>query len=81
MFYGIVILMRFLDHNPPHFHVEYSGHKATIDIEKIKLLKGNLPKRALNLVLDWTELHQAELRKNWELCMQNQKPMQIEPLE
>ena len=81
MFYGIAIIMRFLDHNPPHFHVEYSGYKAVIDIEKIKLLNGSLPRRALNLVLDWTELHQDELRKNWELCMQNQTPMKIKPLE
>lgn len=81
IFYGIVIIMRFLDHNPPHFHVEYSGHKAVIDIEKMKLLAGFLPRRALNLVLDWAELHQDELRKNWELCMQNKTPMKIKPLE
>ena len=30
-FYGIVIKMFFDDHNPPHFHAQYSGHEAVID--------------------------------------------------
>ena len=80
-FLGIVIFMNFNEHNPPHFHVEYSGYKGVIDIENIKLLNGSLPRRALNLVLDWTELHQEELRRNWELCMQNKTPIKIKPLE
>ena len=79
-FYGILILMRFLDHNPPHFHVEYAEKKATIDIEKLTILEGSLPRRALNLVLDWAELHQDELRKNWELCRQHKQPIHIQPL-
>jgi len=29
-FYGIVIKMYYNDHNPPHFHVEYSGDEAII---------------------------------------------------
>jgi hypothetical protein len=28
-FLGIVILMYFRDHNPPHFHVEYNEHRAS----------------------------------------------------
>jgi hypothetical protein len=31
-FFGIVIKMFFDDHNPPHFHAEYSGDVALIDI-------------------------------------------------
>lgn len=27
-FYGIVVRMFYRDHSPPHFHVEYAGHKA-----------------------------------------------------
>jgi hypothetical protein len=31
-FFGIVIKMFFDDHNPPHFHAEYSGDVALIDM-------------------------------------------------
>jgi hypothetical protein len=34
-FFGIVIKMFFDDHNPPHFHAEYSGHLALIDIRQL----------------------------------------------
>ena len=32
LFYGIRVTMYYDDHNPPHFHVEYAGNKAIIDI-------------------------------------------------
>jgi len=44
------------------------------------MLEGNLPRRALNLILDWAELHQAELITDWELCTQKKIPNKIEPL-
>jgi hypothetical protein len=31
-FYGLVILMNFKDHNPPHFHVWYGDFKAIVTI-------------------------------------------------
>jgi hypothetical protein len=42
-FYGIVIRMYFVDHNPPHFHADYQGFKAEYDIQTLKLLNGALP--------------------------------------
>jgi Domain of unknown function (DUF4160) len=30
-FFGIIIRRYFGDHNPPHFHVEFQGEKATFD--------------------------------------------------
>ena len=32
-------------------------------------------------VLDWAELHQAELLEDWQLCMDKQQPRQIAPLQ
>ena len=32
IFGGIRITMYFDDHNPPHFHADYSGHRAVIRI-------------------------------------------------
>jgi hypothetical protein len=80
-FYGLLIQMFFEDHAPPHFHAKYAEHKAIIDIRRLELIQGSLPRRALNLALDWAELHQAELLENWRLCQEMQKPLPIAPLE
>jgi hypothetical protein len=80
-FFGIVIKMFFDDHNPPHFHVQYGEYKAIIAIESMKVLQGNLPRRALELVLDWAELHQKELLEDWNLCQSRQAPEPIPPLQ
>jgi len=58
IFYGIVIRMFFDDHGLPHFHAQYGEYKATVDIVSLSLAEGRLPRRALELVLDWAELHQ-----------------------
>jgi hypothetical protein len=80
-FYGIIIRMYHRDHPPAHFHVFYQGNDAKIDIEKLALMAGYLPRRALGLVLDWAELHQNELRVNWTLAQQRQSINNINPLE
>ena len=51
-FYGIIIRMFFDDHVPPHFHAEYAEFKAVVDIEALKIIKGELPRRTEQLVLD-----------------------------
>ncbi|MDD4889020.1 MAG: DUF4160 domain-containing protein [Phycisphaerae bacterium] len=81
MFYGIVIRMFFDEHAPPHFHAEYAEHKASIAIESLDVIEGQLPRRAINLVLDWAELHQQELRRDWELCRGHRQPLKIAPLK
>ena len=45
------------------------------------MLEGDLPRRALSLILDWAELHQKELLADWDLCTQKQRPNKIEPLK
>ena len=80
-FYGIFIKMFFNDHAPPHFHAEYGQFKVLIDIRSLKIIEGFLPRRALNLVLDWAELHRQELLEDWELCQSKQQPKKINPLE
>ena len=52
--------------HPPHFHVEYAEYKATVGIRLLTLSTGKLPRRAQMLVLDWAELHQAELLEHWQ---------------
>ncbi len=43
-------------------------------------MEGKLPRRALNLVLDWAELHRDELLSDWDKCRVHQQPDKIEPL-
>ena len=79
-FYGILIQMYFGDHLPPHFHALYAEFEALIDIQTFEIIRGDLPGRAMALVLEWAQQHRDELRRDWELCAQNQTPMKILPL-
>ncbi|MBI5122168.1 MAG: DUF4160 domain-containing protein [Rhodospirillales bacterium] len=81
VFYGIIIRMFFAEHAPPHFHAQYGEFKASIAIGNLEILDGHLPRRALELTLDWAELHRNELLKDWELCQQHQQPLKIDPLQ
>ena len=48
IFGGIKISMFYRDHNPPHFHAEYAGYRALIDIQNTYVIEGSLPNRQLN---------------------------------
>jgi Domain of unknown function (DUF4160) len=80
-FFGIVIRMYYDDHPPPHFHAIYGSAEAKIAIATLEVIEGTLPRRALGLVLDWAELHQAELRNNWEQGRRHDVLTPIAPLE
>lgn len=80
-FFGILIRMYFNDHPPPHFHARYNEYEAVVGIDPLDVLEGELPKRALSLVMEWANLHKAELLSDWTLCQSKQQPFQIDPLE
>ena len=80
LFYGIRITMYYDDHNPPHFHAEYAGHKALVDILRGCVMRGSLPNRQLRLVLAWTELHRDELMQDWALAQGGEEPLAIDGL-
>ena len=65
---------------PPHFHALYADHEVLIDIRTLDILEGEMPRRALALILEWAQEHRAELMEGWELCAHNQKPNTIRPL-
>lgn len=60
-FFGILIHMYYNVHAPPHFHAKYGEYEALIQISPLCVLKGNLPPRALSLVIEWAQMHQEEL--------------------
>jgi hypothetical protein len=80
-FFGIVVMMFYNDHPPPHFHVRYSGQKAIIAIESLAILEGRLSPRALGLVMEWAALHRQELREAWNLAELHAPLKSIAPLE
>ena len=80
LFFGIRITMYYDDHNPPHFHAEYAGFKALVDIINACVIQGSLPNRQLKFVLAWAELHKDELMQNWELAKNGQELFEISPL-
>ena len=80
-FFGIVIQMFYNDHDPPHFHVRYSGQRALIAIDDLAVLRGRLSPQALNWVRQWATLHRAELAEDWNLARSEAQLRPIPPLE
>lgn len=80
LFFGIRITMYYDDHNPPHFHAEYAGRTALVDIQEGRVFRGGLPNRQLKYVLAWTELHRDELMQNWELARDGSPLNAVAPL-
>lgn len=83
MFYGIVICMYFYDderHNLPHIHAKYQGQHASYSILDGALLSGEIPLAKGKLVQAWIEIHRESLLADWELAVNGQTPLPIDPL-
>lgn len=78
-FFGIIIRMRYLDHNPPHFHAIYQEDKISVEIRNGKI-KGEMSDRALKLILKWLDLHREDLLEAWKQSSNGKEPNKIEPL-
>ena len=80
-FFGIVIKMYYNDHAPPHFHAEYNEYVAEIGIETLDIIRGELPRRVLRMVLEWAFMHRNALYANWARARAQEMVHSIEPLE
>ncbi len=79
-FFGIIIRIFYDEHNPPHFHAEYSGKKAVFDFNG-NIIRGNLSSRTVTrLVREWVDLHILELEEDWELARESREIKKIKPL-
>jgi len=78
-FYGIIVKMYFTqsEHNPPHIHALYGEYMSAIHIETGEVLEGDLPRKAIGLVLEWLNMHREELITIWK----TQEFKRIPPLE
>ncbi|MBI4704006.1 MAG: DUF4160 domain-containing protein [Deltaproteobacteria bacterium] len=79
-FFGIVIRMFHADHVPPHFHAEYAGWRAAVDLQTGRILRGRLPGRCGQLVEEWRAHHVAELRRAWQAAQAHKLVPRIKPL-
>ena len=83
-FFGIVIRM-FVEaggaHHAAHFHAYYQEHAAVFSIEPTELVAGEFPRAQRRLVEAWAELHQADLRHDWDLLQAGRPALPIAPLQ
>lgn len=77
-FYGIVIRMYLRgEHPPPHFHVQFGEHRASVSIEGAEVIEGHLPVRAAKLVREESFTSRnyaiigAGLRRTKRFCRSN----------
>ena len=68
-------------HHSAHFHAYYHSEIGIFGIDPVELIAGSLPRRQRRLVEAWAELHQAELRADWERLQEGRSPAAIEPLK
>ena len=50
-------------------------------VETLAVYRGELPRRALALVLEWAEAHRDELRHDWQRAQEGEVLAPIEPLD
>lgn len=83
-FYGISIWMYYDEAHHlgrPHFHARYGEAEASVAIEELAIIAGDLPPRAKRLVIEWAAIRKPELRKNWSRARNHQPLAPIEPLQ
>ncbi len=83
-FFGIIIRMYMeagVEHHTPHFHVYYQDDVGVFSVDPVEKIAGSIPRRQQRLVEAWAELHQNELKEDWERLQNGRLPIPIEPLK
>jgi len=68
-------------HHSAHFHAYYQDEIGIFSIDPVDLIAGSLPRRQARLVEAWAELHQTELRADWQRLQEGRRPAAIDPLK
>ena len=82
-FFGIIIRMYAQagsPHHVAHFHAYYQDEIGIFSIDPVEMIAGSLSARQRRLIEAWGELHQAELRVDWDCLQGGRLPSPIEPL-
>jgi Domain of unknown function (DUF4160) len=75
---GIKIEFYFDEHPPPHFHARYAEFVAQIDIERLEIIKGSLPRPQMRTIQQWATSRRQALRDAWDACNAGGNPGSIE---
>ncbi len=59
----------------------YQDEVGIFSIDPVEMIAGSFPARQRRLVEAWAELHQSELRVDWQRLQEGRKPTPIEPLK
>ena len=79
-FFGILVVMHWRDHPPPHFHAHYGGQEVAVEIAS-GAVSGGMNRRVLVLLEEWRQLHEEELLRNWTLAEERRALIPIPALE
>jgi hypothetical protein len=79
-FFGIVILLNYNDHAPPHFHAQSGEEEILVGIKDLQVIRGSMSARNTRLVMKWALLHKEELLRAWNEAQSHHAPDRIEPL-
>ena len=66
-FLGIKIYIYDFDHNPPHFHAISAEYEALIEINSLKVLRGDMPSTKLKKIIKWAKVNQQFLMQEFEM--------------
>jgi hypothetical protein len=76
-FFGIVVMMHYREHAPPHFHARCGADEVKVRLDDGGV-EGRFPKNALRLLLAWYDTYREELEKDWALA-RARKPLKPVP--
>ncbi|TMU83435.1 DUF4160 domain-containing protein [Bacillus sp. BHET2] len=81
-FGGISIYLYYNDHDPPHFHVIYSGFMTRIEIMTGEYIRSDapLPPSKEKDVMKWLDIHKDDMINAWDACRCKMAPRKIPPL-
>jgi hypothetical protein len=60
-----VIRMYFMDHDPPHFHIDTPDGSALMAIRTLEVFEGKVDNRALREATEWAEANYDRLWAAW----------------
>lgn len=52
-----------------------------VSIDKIELIRGNMPNKQLKIILGWASIHQEQLKENWYLASIGESLYSINPIK
>lgn len=77
---GVLILLFFNDHAPPHFHAQGADFHARVGIEDGKVIdvEGRMSPRQQRNLRDWTLAHRPDLMENWNAVRAGKVPRRLD---